>query len=248
MYQAPSSAKPLNLRSAHLKIERAKKHIADLNAERLRFLGTDPYVGVPKFLPEANSTQYVLQSLPDIPDSIPLILGDAVHDLRAALDYLACEIVRSVGVEPKGVYFPICETVEKYKSESNGKVKGMPQAAKDEIDKIQPYGGENDGLWGLHTLDIIDKHRLLLTTGMRVGGWQVNLSLTPTEYNFAMPSLLEEGDVIGWIPGNHEADKRMSITADIAFGEPEILEGRPIIETLTQLANMVEAIVSHFGA
>ena len=114
MYQAPPSTKPLNLRSAHLKIEQGKKHIADLDAERVRFLGTDPYVGVPKFHPEADSTEFVLQSLPPIPDSIPLILGDAVHNLRVALDYLACELVRSADSEPKGVYFPICETVEKY--------------------------------------------------------------------------------------------------------------------------------------
>jgi hypothetical protein len=188
-----------------------------------------------------------LQSLPSIPDNIPLILGDAVHNLRVALDYLACELVRSAGVEPKGVYFPICETVERYMSEAGGKIKGMPQAAKDEIDKIRPYGGGNDGLWGLHKLDIIDKHRLLPTVGMRVGSWQVNLSLTPTEYNFAMPSALEEGDTIGWIPGNHETDKSMSVTADIAFGEPEVFQGQLIVETLTQLVTMVKAIVSHFG-
>ncbi len=75
---------------------------------------------------------------------------------------------------------------------------------------------------------------------MRVGSFQVNLSLTPTEYNFAMPSVLEVGDTIGWIPGNHEADKQMAVTADIAFGEPEIFQGRPMIETLTELVKYVQ--------
>jgi hypothetical protein len=46
-YQAPPSAKPLDLRGAYLKIERAKKHISDLDAQRVAFLGTDPYHGVP---------------------------------------------------------------------------------------------------------------------------------------------------------------------------------------------------------
>jgi hypothetical protein len=45
---------------------------------------------------------------------------------------------------------------------------------------------------------------------MKVGSCQVNLSLTPTNYNFAMPSILQEGDTIAWIPGNHEADERCS--------------------------------------
>ncbi len=247
MYKPPPTAKPLDLRGAHLKIDRAKKHISDLDAERARFLGSNPYAGVAKFHPETDTTEFVLQSLPDIPDTIPLILGDAVHNLRAALDHLACELVRSAGVEPKGVYFPICETAEKYEAESAGKTKGMPAEAKSEIDRIRPYGGGNDGLWGLHRLDIIDKHRLLPTVGMRVGSFQVNLSLTPTEYNFAMPSVLEVGDTIGWIPGNHEADKQMAVTADIAFGEPEIFQGRPMIETLTELANYVKIVVTHFG-
>lgn len=46
-----------------------------------------------KFHPEANCTDYLLQSLPPIPDRIPLLLGDAVHNLRVALDYLACELL-----------------------------------------------------------------------------------------------------------------------------------------------------------
>jgi len=247
MYTPPPSAKPLDLRGARLKVERAKKHIADLDAQRVTFLGTDPYYGVPRFNSEFNCTEYVVQSLPTIPECIPLILGDAVHSLRSALDYVACELVRSVGGAPKNVYFPISESPEKYKTDSGGKTKGMPQEAKDYIDRMRPYCGGNDAFWAIHELDIIDKHRLLPTVGMNIGSWEANLSLTPTMYTFNLSPILKEGTVIGSIPGNTEPDKRMSITADIAFGEPELLEGRPLIETLTALADMVEAVVSHFG-
>lgn len=236
----------LNLKAARSKIERARKHIADLDAERIAFLGSDPYAGIARFNSEDNQTIFVLESVPEIPDSIPTILGDAVHNLRVALDYLASELVRTAGLESKGVYFPIAENAEKYAAESGGKTKGMPEAAKSKIDALQPYGGGNEGLWVLHKLDIIDKHRLLPAVGMKIGSFQVNLSLTPTEYNFAMPSILEKGDIIGWVAGNREADKQMSVTADLTFGEPESLEGRPMIETLNQLVGMVEAIISHF--
>lgn len=236
----------LNLYGARLKIERAKKHVRDLDSERSAFLGTAPYVGVPKFNADEDCTVFTLENIPPFPDIVSAILGDAAHNLRTALDYLACELVRDAGVEPKGVYFPIAESAEKYRSESAGKTKGMPQAAKDIIDKMHPYRGGNDGLWGLHRLDIIDKHRLLPAVAMKVGSWQVNLSPQPTEYNFEFPAPLEKGDIIGWIAGNREMDKRMSVTADIAFGEPEVLEGRPMIETLNQLTQLVEAIISHF--
>jgi hypothetical protein len=40
--------------------------------------------------------------------------------------------------------------------------------------------------------------------------------------------------------------KQMSVAADIAFGEPDVFEGRPMIKTLVRLADLVEAIVSRF--
>src|SRR5215469_9755908 len=162
MYIAPQRAKPLDLRPVYLKIDRARKHIADLDGERVKFLGINPYSGVARFNPETKITEYVLESLPDIPDCIPLILGDAIHNLRVSLDYLACELVRSVGERTKGVYFPICESLEKYEAESRGKTKGMPDEAKKVIDGMKPYG-RNSTLWTLHDLEIIDKHRLLPT-------------------------------------------------------------------------------------
>ncbi|SRR5713101_3613824 len=247
MYQPPPSTKPLDLKGARLKIDWAKKHIANLDAQRVAFLETNPYYGVPKFNAETNCIEYILQSLPEIPDVFPLILGDAVHNLRSALDYLACELVRSANVTPDHVYFPISNGVEQYKASSGGKTQGIPKAAKDEIDKMRPYRGGNNGLWALHELDIIDKHRLLPTVSRTIGHWSVELSTTATSYTFALSPILEEGHIIGSIPGNHEPDKRMSVTADISFGEPDVIKGRPMIETLTQLANLVEAIVSHFG-
>ena len=237
----------LNLKGARLKIERAKKHIADLDSERLAFLGTRDYRGVPKFDPAEDKTVFVLEELPEIPESMGAILGDAAHNLRTALDYLACELVRSAGKEPGGgVYFPISDSAEKYKTESDRKTKGVPDDAKKMIDSIHPYFGGNNALWALHKLDKVDKHKLVPTVAMRVGRWGINLTSEPTEISMAFPTPLEKGDVIGWVAGNHEADRQMSVTADITFGEPEILEGRPMIETLTELVQVIEKIISYF--
>jgi len=238
----------LNLQGARSKIERAKKHIADLDAERLAFLGSKDYFGVPKFNSADNKTVFVLEELPEIPASMGTILGDAAHNLRTALDYLACELVRSSGKEPGGgVYFPISNSAKEYEAESGGKTKGVPGEAKKMIDSIYPYFGGNNALWALHQLDRVDKHRLLPTVAMRVGRWGINLTSEPTEISMAFPSPLEKGDVIGWIAGNCEADRQMSVTADITFGEPEILQGRPIIETLGEMVQMVEAVIANIG-
>jgi hypothetical protein len=101
-------------------------------------------------------------------------------------------------------------------------------------------------LWGLHQLDINDKHKLLATVGKSIASWQFGLSTSATEITFASPSILEKGDVIGWVSGNHETDKHMSVTASIALREPEVFEDLPMVDTLTQLTNLVEAIILYF--
>lgn len=247
MYEPPQGTKPLDLRNAHLKIKRAKTHIADLEAQRIRFLGDNRYFGVPKFDAETNRTQFILETIPTIPDDIPLLLGDCVHNLRSALDYLACELVRSSGVDPKRVYFPIYESAERYKAKSDGKTKGMPVKAKQLIDGLCPYSGGNDPLWTIHELDRIDKHRLLPTVTMKVGSWSMTMDQNAKWYGFAFIPELKAGDIIGDVEGDHEADKQMSITTDIAFGEPEIAFGKPLFPVVTELTEYVEKIVAFFG-
>jgi hypothetical protein len=246
-YTPPSTAKPLDLRGAFLKIKWAKKHIADLGKERVAFLGSNPYYGIPQFNAETNRTRFILESVPDIPPEIRLLLGDVVHNLRTALDHLACELVRSTGIAEPKVYFPICETEQIYKAESGGKTIGMPEGAKEIIDRLCPYGGGNHLLWGLHRLDIIDKHRLLSTTTLKTSSWSVTLDKTARDYTFAFLFALKAGDVIGDLEGNHESDKQMSVTPDIAFCEPGIFEGDAIFPTLTILAQYVWEIVGMFG-
>src|ERR1700732_1223890 len=115
-YKPPASARPLNLRSPFLKVKWAKNYIANLSDMRVTFLGGHRYFGVPKFNPKTNRTQFVLQSVPDVDPSISLLVGDIAHNLRTALDHLACELVRSIGITDPKVYFPICETAEIYES------------------------------------------------------------------------------------------------------------------------------------
>lgn len=248
LYKPPASAKPLDLRGALLKIRWAKKHIADLSEARIRFLGNNRYFGTPKFNAETNRTEFILGDIPEVCPEIRMLLGDVVHNLRTALDHLACELVRSVGVDEPKVYFPICESEKVYKADSGGKTKGMPPEAKDLIDRLCPYGGGDHLLWGLHQLDIIDKHRLLLTTTMKTGSWSMTLDQTPRNYSVAFISALKAGDVIGEIDGNTESDKQMSVTADIAFGEPEVFEGDALFPTLSLLADHVERIMGLFGS
>ncbi len=110
---------------------------------------------------------------------IPLLAGEALQQMRSALDHLTWFLV-DVGCvaqnitisdsDRKQIGFPIIDTDSptQYEASRKRKVKGMTQAAIDAIDAAKPYEGGNDCLWGLNQLNNIDKHRLLIAAGAQV--------------------------------------------------------------------------------
>jgi len=108
--------------------------------------------------------------------AIPVVAGEAIQNMRSALDHLAWHLVeigcakQSITLnktERKQIGFPIIDTdiPAQYEASRKAKVKGMTQAAIDAIDATKPYKGGNDLLWRLNQLNNIDKHRLLITVG-----------------------------------------------------------------------------------
>jgi hypothetical protein len=231
-----------------LKIERAKQHIADLNAnvEILRAGGVyvlrihrDPRTGNEQI--EAEITQVVSPSL-------GLIIGDAIHNLKTALDFTVNEVVfRRLGAYDDFTRFPFRETRDELVKAVNGAlVKRASTAVADFIvNKVNPYRGGNDPLWALHTLDILDKHRLLLPV--------LNISFITgivIKHSEGMHGLGH------WaITGRRSSIQRLDglKNCEIANdGEPTVLvffdkgfpfEGKPVIPTLHQIADFVGGVV-----
>jgi hypothetical protein len=155
------------------KVERAKKHIGDLEREIRAFLETNPYVVSLKPHNHIPHTKvYYLVKAEDPPAVISAITGDALFNLRAALDHLAYQLAEVNGTTSEKILratcFPISDDAAKYKAEAPGKVKGMSQAAIKAIDACKPYKGGNDPLWHLHKLNNIDKHRFVITVGSAI--------------------------------------------------------------------------------
>src|SRR3990172_3595613 len=117
----------------------------------------------------------------DGPPDIARIGGDVIQNLRSALDHLAYQLVL-VGTGKPGpffhVYFPIFDSAPEYKAGKTRQIKGMRQEAIDAIDGIKPYKGGNDTLWQLHSLNRIDKHRLILTAGSAFESVDIGAELT----------------------------------------------------------------------
>ena len=117
------------------------------------------------------STQGVIH-FPPVSADLPLAVSDAIHNLRAALDYLVYELaLRDSGSIQEKTQFPL-EIVKLGISPSGQKfgfdvvaprfLRGLSAAHRDAIERLQPYNGKQ---WARDLKDISnpDKHRKLTT-------------------------------------------------------------------------------------
>jgi hypothetical protein len=94
------------------------------------------------------------------------MLGDSVHNVRSALDYVAW---RLAGGDPTDLntLFPICKHPAKFKSISGYRLKRIHPDAVAEVESIQPYNRPDplhSSLWLIEELDARDKHKLITMT------------------------------------------------------------------------------------
>lgn len=132
------------------------------------------------------------------------------------------------------------------------------------VDAIRPYRGGNDLLWQLSRLNNIDKHRLLLTVGSAYKAFNITPSIqsswreTAPDWakNITIPPIiirpadrlfpLKAGDKLFAGAADAELDVKMQFAFEIAFGEPQIIQGEPLIKTVHEFANLVDSIIPVF--
>lgn len=151
-----------------LKYNRACTHYIELQNELLAFWSKNPISVVieeapanyPKYLHAHAITARVKEFLPY---SLSSIIGDVVHNLRTALDLMACDLVRINGGNSSGVYFPFCES--EIDLPSMIKKRNFDRASKAAIEtliKVRPYKNGNRVLRAIHDFDIQDKHQTII--------------------------------------------------------------------------------------
>src|SRR6266702_6379559 len=98
---------------ARLKIERAKEHINDLNSRAQLFADTHPHtINLETDLDTGDKLLSIAPAEP-FPDQLVCILGDALHNLRSALDHAWCSMVVS---QTKWTRFPLRDTKQSFES------------------------------------------------------------------------------------------------------------------------------------
>lgn len=163
----------MDVTGARLKVERAQHHLADLQQQVTDWLATAPEPEFTQEVLDGGHTHVVrLDRAPKTPQSWSLILGDALHNLRSALDLLAWQaVIAGGGIPGSKTGFPVFPHNIKDQGDKGVTIalRGASHDLVEAIRRFQPYNRcrdrealRNDALWLLHRLNIEDKHHLLL--------------------------------------------------------------------------------------
>jgi hypothetical protein len=258
----PTLPIPDRLRGVRLKIERAKQHVSDFESRLKSFMKTEPYGVRIEEDPERLEEIQRIDIRAAIPDNFAAIVADAVLNLRTALEYLATQLILANGGTPgKSSGFPIYDSSAKYIAHKMTRIEGMSPAAINVLDAIKPYLGGNDLLWKLHELNNIEKHRMPLAPALAHQSTIIDIPLNFALAGLTPPmmivgtgqtgitlSVLKDGAEIGRIARGKRLkdDVQFKVAFDIAFCEPPVLHGEPVVPFLHQAANAIDGVVNQF--
>jgi len=205
-----------------LKIARANKHLHTLDHELGTFL--EPYTNPGLIDHRFDGTWHIVSLNPVIKEPVPLlfsiICGEAVHNLRSALDYLVWQLVLVEGNKPdRWNSFPIYSKTEDFESKvrfpkdpKRGPLHGiaLDGEAWALIEGEQPYHSRVPREHYLATLALlsnVDKHRALHS-------------------QMFFPSVESIGDAIGWNPAAHLLEYKETLYPLLYEDEAEVLRLR----------------------
>lgn len=180
-----------------------------------------------------------------------LILGDAIHNFRAALDFAWSDIEFSLKTErTQYTRFPFSkkrEGVERHLKCNLDKGKITAAVAQYVLDTVQPYHeGNGADLLALHNLDIRDKHELLIPHAKLAAVFGVRFK-DGNDQEFRTLSWLGVGSRDQFTKLTGHRDVKViddgTVALAILFRGSEPFGGADILETLRRLAQRVEEAV-----
>jgi len=239
--------------SSFLKIKRANKHIDDLNSLWNTFASENSHFLI--FQEQGNPPRKVLKPVArkPLPFDFNLIAGDAVHNLRTALDHIVCTLIKQNNETINtSTGFPVHRSREVFETSFIGKIAGCPKDSFPffEATKVYP-GGEGDNIWKLNMLDIADKHRELLLAAQSIN---IPKAVVKSPDRKTLATILDcsftgkAGGMEFPVDSVIEFENNDQPIMDIVFVKTPVFEGESVIGTLKALSEEANHIVLGFEA
>jgi hypothetical protein len=185
-----------------------------------------------------------------LPISYSVEAGAYINAIRSSLDILAMVLVRRHGLQipDAKVYFPIAEDEQALLRNGGGPLlTHLPAEDREKLLALKPHRLGNPALWALHRLDIMRKHRRLLDVQIRPIHLSMTGSLRPGDFEPLHGEPFQAGaeTVIGLlrkgVPG-----PAMRSRFYVGLNEPGVIKIRPILATLTHLADAAASAIKLF--
>jgi hypothetical protein len=240
--------------AAKLKIERANKHIQELELSISSYFAENPCALIVEPFPRMNLIHdhaWIARIRKPVPIFLSAIIGDAVHNLRTALDLLACDLVRLNGRSVRSVYFPFCEKADDLSTAI--KDRKLHRAGDDivrAIKHLKPYKGGNVALRSIHDMDIADKHQALLPVIGAVNAPLGTIIFAGNEFQLPpICTLIKDGQIVMALPASQiPLGTELPARFFLAFGVGEGFGNRPVIECLHDLSKTANDVLFALAA
>jgi hypothetical protein len=249
------------LQSSRVKINRANEHFANFQQAVKAFSerNPNPIRTDEHFEPGIKIDRFQVRD--PIPVEFSAFIGDICHNLMSALDSLAVSLVDRGGKVVlteevlRDTYFPI-SWEPGFRGERTARFfERIGSDAEKIIRGLEPYkGGKSDDLFRLWRLNVIDKHRAIVPVAADLLGVQFILPgqdgppLPPRTYARKPRFPLKHGDELARRHfGEPEYHAHAHFILQIAFGEGQVFEGKPVFPTLEDLLDLVERTIDVFA-
>ncbi len=245
-----------SLSSAQRKLNRAIEHIYTLREETDTFEHSDAYESrAERDFRSPEEVEYVVYAdeRKTLPPHWPLVAGEIIHNLRAALDHAVY-----AHTNRRSSSFPIFTDPCEFQVKGKPRIKGVPKPARTLIEEAQPYKHfpprpSRDPLALLSSLSNADKHRTLTTLASFVHFPFISRSDENTALEWPDPPMIGQplhdgAEVTRFIVraktkgADMNVDPRFTFQVGIA-GRPD-LPLLPLADTLHELARRVFEVVT----
>jgi hypothetical protein len=191
----------------------------------------------------------------ELPRSLNVEIGAYLNTLRSSLDILASALaVRHDICAPEDAYFPFARSEASFGAPGSRSAKfiaGLPPAERAHIEALKPYMGGNEDLWSLHQLDILRKHRRLLTViaepdYFSVEGPGIHRYFTPVSTGFMRADNASERKVVLGLMAKDAPPYGMNFAPYVAFDETAITGRKRVVQALNDFAALATTIIKRF--
>ena len=254
----------LDLEAADAKLARAREQLDAMQREAPIIVKKEPSHAVrfSEVDPETGWCSITLLPQKITEPRLSIILGDVIHNLRCALDYVVTALVDASPTKlTNGHQFPIYLSPAEYEGKVGTQTEALPNGPLRGLDhglviveNWQPYYREpdprTDPLWGVHRFSNADKHRTLGyfapipvgKLGLEYNGFVIEKDLVGEDEEWAPDKEIPVGRIRFDPPRVENLRVKPEVSVDVRFVTPAFGSDADLTIPLRNLGGIVEHV------